>query len=134
MHVAAGNVVLQEELPLDSAPDGLALLPRLPYLAGERLGDSVVDMLLVGDQVGGYRPSCLPPEAQAALAEVSARFLARVSPKGAGVLSFGVSGGKLVLLGAQMGGYCVCILHSPPPPSELPPVYTPGSSSCGLIA
>jgi hypothetical protein len=40
---------------------------------------------------------------QTQLAEVSARFLSKVSPKGAGALSFGLSDGKLVLLGAQMG-------------------------------
>jgi hypothetical protein len=53
--------VLEEDLELDSAPDGLLLLPRLPYLGGERLG-TVIDMLLVGDQIGGYRPSCLLAE------------------------------------------------------------------------
>jgi hypothetical protein len=53
--------VLEEDLQLDCAPDGLLLLPRLPYLGGERLG-TVIDMLLVGDQIGGYRPSCLPAE------------------------------------------------------------------------
>jgi hypothetical protein len=57
----AGDVVLEEDLQLDCAPDGLLLLPRLPYLGGERLG-TVIDMLLVGDQIGGYRPSCLPAE------------------------------------------------------------------------
>jgi hypothetical protein len=60
--ISAGDVVLEEDLQLDCAPDGLLLLPRLPYLAGERLGNTVVDMLLVGDQIGGYRPSCLPAE------------------------------------------------------------------------
>lgn len=58
----AGDVVLQEDLVLDCAPDGLLLLPRLPYLAGDRLGNTVVDMLLVGDQIAGYRPSCLSDE------------------------------------------------------------------------
>lgn len=53
---------MQEDIALDSAPDGLLLLPRLPYLAGDRLGNTVVDMLLVGDQIAGYRPSCLSAE------------------------------------------------------------------------
>jgi hypothetical protein len=42
-------------------------------------------------------------QVQGQLAEVAAVFLARVQPKGAGALSFGLSQGKLVLLGAQMG-------------------------------
>lgn len=46
---------------------------------------------------------CVLLQVQAQLAEVSTRFLAKVSPKGAGALSFGLSKGKLVLLGAQMG-------------------------------
>lgn len=59
-------MVLEEDLELDCAPDGLLLLPRLPYLGGERLG-TVIDMLLVGDQIGGYRPSCLPAEVRGLL-------------------------------------------------------------------
>jgi isoaspartyl dipeptidase IadA len=100
-----GDVIMQEDIALDSAPDGLLLLPRLPYLAGDRLGNTVVDMLLVGDQIAGYRPSCLSAEMQQQLAEVSARFLSKVNPKGAGALSFGLSDGKLALLGAQMGTF-----------------------------
>jgi hypothetical protein len=42
-------------------------------------------------------------QVQGQLAEVAAAFLAKVQPKGAGALSFGLSQGKLVLLGAQMG-------------------------------
>lgn len=54
-----GDVVLEEELELDKSEDGLLLLPRLPYLAGERLGNTVIDQLLVGDQIAGFRPSVL---------------------------------------------------------------------------
>jgi hypothetical protein len=42
-------------------------------------------------------------QVQGQLAEVSAAFLSKVQPKGAGALSFGLCKGKLVLLGAQMG-------------------------------
>jgi hypothetical protein len=42
-------------------------------------------------------------QVQGQLAEVAAAFLAKVQPKGAGALSFGLCKGKLVLLGAQMG-------------------------------
>lgn len=47
---------------LDRAPDGMPLLSRLPFLAGERVGNSVVDTLMVGHMVAGWRPSCLPDE------------------------------------------------------------------------
>lgn len=44
-------------------------------------------------------------QVQQQLAAVSAIILSRLSPKGAGALAFGLSQGRLVLLGAQMGAW-----------------------------
>ncbi len=56
-------------------------------------------------QVAGFRPSLMPEEQQRALAEVAATFLGRTNARGAGCLSFGLSGGMLALRGVQMGSF-----------------------------
>jgi hypothetical protein len=79
-------------------------LPCAP--AGERLGHAAIDVLMCGDQVGGFRPSVLSEELQQRLAGVTSHFLGTVTAKGAGCFTFGLSGGEPVLLGLQMGEAC----------------------------
>ena len=84
-----GDVLLQEKLMLDRAPDGMVLITSVHYMGSEFIGpNNLMDEILVGHVCMGFRKSTTSKIFQKTVLRIASTMLAKLKPKGPGRIQF----------------------------------------------